>query len=58
MSDTEAMSAGELRALVGGIITDVQASIDLDDRTKRIVAIALEDLGRRCEVERRRRLLH
>jgi hypothetical protein len=57
MSVTEPLTAGELRAVVGGIIDDVMQT-DLDAVTKRIVATALKNLCRLCERERRRRALH
>jgi hypothetical protein len=53
----ERPTAGELRATVGAII-DMVMETDLGASEKRLVAIALEDLGRRCESERRRRSLH
>jgi hypothetical protein len=58
MPTLERMSRGELRAVVGGIITDVMDNTDLDFATKKIIATALENLGRLCEFERRRLSLH
>jgi hypothetical protein len=53
----ETMTAGELRATVGAIVNDVMET-DLDDRAKKIIAVALEQLGRLCERERRRRQMN
>jgi hypothetical protein len=39
------------------IVNDVMET-DLDDTTKKIIATALENLGRLCERERRRRMMN
>jgi hypothetical protein len=54
---TEPLTQGELMAVVGTVITNVMAT-DLDNGEKRIVVIALEQLGKACEQIRRRRRLN
>ena len=57
MLTLEPFTAGELRAVVGGIVNDVMETV-LDAVTKRIIATSIENLCRLCERESRRRALH